>query len=251
MLNGLAAAVPGLDMGLVLTYLRLQAFLLMLPGIGERMVPGRVKVAIAMSLAPLLSGISGPGPDTADAAGLLLPALTEIAVGLAAGTLVRIMAFAIDIGTSAIAASTSLAQIVGGANEASPHPVGNMLHLGGIAILFTLGLPVMMVQLLADSFVLWPLGAVPDIAAILPEIVSYVARSFGLAMTLAAPFILGGFLYQALSGVINKVMPQLPVLFIGAPGSILLALVALVVIAPLLVAVWADAVLSISLPGVP
>lgn len=44
-----------------------------------------------------------------------------------------------------------------------------------------------------------------------------------LAMLLAAPFILGGFLFQMLSRMISKVMPALPVVFITAPGAILLA----------------------------
>ncbi|MDO5704154.1 MAG: flagellar biosynthetic protein FliR [Paracoccus sp. (in: a-proteobacteria)] len=248
MLNALAS-VPGFDSGLVLAYVRLQAFLMILPGIGERAVPVRVKVAIAMSLAPLMAGIGGEGPPLTDPAALMFPAVTEMAIGLAAGTMVRLMALALDVGASAMASSTSLAQIVGGANEASPHPIGNMLHLGGTAILFALGLPVMLVQLMADSFALWPIGALPDINGLVPEIIGFTARSFALAMTLAAPFILGGFLYQALSGVINKVMPQLPVLFIGAPGSILMALIALAVAAPLLVGLWADAVLAVALPG--
>lgn len=247
MLDALTAGIPALDAGLLLTYVRLQAFLMVLPGIGERTVPVRVKVAVAMSLTPLMGAGTATG-TVADPAALVLPAVGEMAIGLAAGTLVRLMALAIDVATSAVAATTSLAQIVGGANEASPHPIGNMLHLGGIAILFALGMPVLIVRLMADSLTIWPVGSMPDIAGIVPEIIAFTARSFALAMMLAAPFILGGFLYQALSGVISKVMPALPVLFIGAPGSILLAQVGLAVAAPLLVGIWADAVLAVSLP---
>ena len=44
--------------------------------------------------------------------------------------------------------------------------------------------------------------------------------------------------------MISKVMPALPVTFIAAPGAILLALVALVLLAPATVSLWAQAVLS-------
>ena len=74
------------------------------------------------------------------------------------------------------------------------------------------------------------------------------AESFGLALLLAAPFILGGFLFQALSGVINRVMPSLPVAFIGAPAAILLALAALALFVPMIVSLWADSVLNFTLP---
>ena len=65
-----------------------------------------------------------------------------------------------------------------------------------------------------------------------------------LAMLLAAPFILGGFLFQVLSGMVSKVMPALPVMFIAAPGAILMALLALVLLTPSILWVWADAVLA-------
>lgn len=58
-------------------------------------------------------------------------------------------------------------------------------------------------------------------------------------------------MFQALSGVINRVMPALPVIFIGAPAAILLALGALALLAPILVGLWADAILGYMLPGAP
>ena len=70
-------------------------------------------------------------------------------------------------------------------------------------------------------------------------------------MLLAAPFTLGGFMFQALSGVINRVMPALPVIFIGSPAAIMLALAALAMLAPVLIALWADAILGHVLPGAP
>ena len=48
--------------------------------------------------------------------------------------------------------------------------------------------------------------------ALLPTAIDLTQRGgFMLAMLLAAPFILGGFLFQLLSGMISKAMPALPV----------------------------------------
>lgn len=243
----IATLVPGADWGLVLVYLRIQAFAIVLPGLGERVIPARVKVALAMSLAPLLAGLAPPVAPPAGTGALIAQAAGETAIGLAAGMLLRLLAMGLDMATSAIAATASLSQIVGGQNEMAPHPVGNMLHLGGIAILMALGLPIMLVDLMADSLRLWPPAGWPDIGTLAPAAVLILRDSFVLAMMLAAPFTLGGFLFQALSGVINRVMPSLPVVFIGAPASILLALVALAVLAPMLVGIWAEAVLDFTL----
>ena len=81
-------------------------------------------------------------------------------------------------------------------------------------------------------------------ADLLPRVIALVQRAFMLAMLLAAPFILGGFLFQVLSGMVSKVMPALPVMFIAAPGAILMALLALVLLTPSILWVWADAVLA-------
>lgn len=239
---------PGLDWTLLLTYMRVQGFVLALPAIGERTIPARVKVALAMAMAPLFSSmaVGATAPETNFA--LMISAAAELLIGLLCGGLLRLMTLIIDVATSTIAATASLSQIVGVPNEYAPHPIGNLLHLGGIAILMALGLPIMFADLIADSLVLWPPGQWPGAALLSMEAVRVVAYGFALAMLLAAPFSLGGFLFQALSGVINRVMPSLPVVFIASPAAILLALVALAITAPVLVSIWAEAVLEFTLP---
>lgn len=247
--------LPWPDWALLLAYLRIQGCLLAMPGFGERAITTRVKVAIAMSLTPIMSEISaadplGPVmPDTVLAH--LGQCIAELCIGLGIGLMIRMMAFAINIAATAIASTASLSQIIGAPNEASPHPIGNIFHLGGIALLLALGLPLLLVDVPADSLTFWPTGQLPAIQGLLGQFVALIAASFQLAMLLAAPFILGGFLFQALSGVINRVMPALPVVFIGAPAAIGLALIALVFMSPMILSVWADAVLSFELPRLP
>ena len=114
-----------------------------------------------------------------------------------------------------------------------------------------LGFPLLVCDLLRESFVLRPLGGAIDVTAIVPVAISFVQRGFMLAMMLAAPFILGGFLFQLLSGMISKVMPALPVVFIAAPGAILLALLALVILVPSIISIWAEAVMGIMQTDLP
>ncbi|WP_330449163.1 flagellar biosynthetic protein FliR [Paracoccus marcusii] len=251
MWDQLQAIVPGLDWALVLVYVRVQACVVALPGLGERLISARVKVAIALALAPLLSGIA-PGPQMPEQPlGMIAQVGVEMVLGFATGIMLRLLTIAIDIATTAIAATASLSQIMGIQNEMSPHPIGNMLHLAGMAVLMAMGLPVMIVELIADSLRLWPPADLPQVEGLVMAVVRMVTDSFWLAMMLAAPFTLGGFLYQALVGVINRVMPALPVVFIGAPASILLALMGLVILAPLLVGIWANAVMGFMLPALP
>lgn len=239
---------PGMSVlltGLLLTYCRAQACLLALPVFSERLLPVRVRVALAMSLTPLLAEHAGVGQVPATTVHMAMLAGAEVLSGLALGGLVRLFAAALDVAASAIAATASLSQLVGVATEYSPHPIGGILHLAGLALIMALGFPLLVCDLLRESLVLRPLGGSIDVAEILPVAISFVQRGFVLAMMLAAPFILGGFLFQILSGMVSKVMPALPVVFIAAPGAILLALLALVVLVPSIISIWADAVMSL------
>ena len=229
---------------LLLAYCRVQACFLMLPVLSERAMPVRVRAALAMALTPLLAEQAQPPGQIGSLLGLAALAGAEILSGLVLGGLVRLFAAALDIAATAIAATASLSQLIGAANEYSPHPIGNLLHLAGMALLVALGFPVLAFDLLRESLVLRPLGAWPQVSELLPSAVSLVRQSFVLAMLLAAPFILGGFLFQVLSGMISKVMPTLPVVFIIAPGAILMALLRLAVLAPAILGIWADAVLD-------
>jgi flagellar biosynthetic protein FliR len=71
--------------------------------------------------------------------------------------------------------------------------------------------------------------------------VAQVGRSFALAFSISAPFVIASLLYNLALGVMNRAMPQLMLTLVGAPalalGSLALAAVAL----PLGLASWLDA----------
>jgi flagellar biosynthetic protein FliR len=221
----------------LLVYLRLQSFLLILPVTGERLIPARVRVSLAMALTPLMAEpFSGnPWPDSASL--IALHAGGEILIGLVMGILLRLLALSLTIAASAIASAVSLSQILGIQQDMTPHPIGNLIHLAGMALLLALGLPAMLIQLIWDSFLIWPPNARLDSAVIVPGFVDLLARSFSAALILAAPFTLGSFLFHALSAVVSRVMPALPISFISA------------VTTPLMIATWSELVLDFVLPG--
>ncbi|MDT1063154.1 flagellar biosynthetic protein FliR [Paracoccus sp. CPCC 101403] len=236
---------------LLLTYCRVQSCLLAMPGFSLRILPVRLRVAIAMSMTPLLAEHAGLAPPIRTMTGLALLAGAEIVTGLILGGLVRLMALSLDIAAAAIAATTSLSQLVGGVNEFAPHPIGNLLSLAGLALLMALGMPALLCDLLRESLVLRPVGSWPQVAELLPTALGLIGRSFVVALVLAAPFILGGYLFQILTGMASKAMPALPMMLIAAPAAILLALVALTLLTPAILSGWARAVLDVMQSDLP
>lgn len=249
-LSVLPPGLVALVVPLVLAYLRVQAAVLVFPVLSERVLPMRVRASIAMMLAPVALSVSGP---TGWAQDLGIPdlcalALRELLVGFLIALPARIMASALHVATSTIGATASLSQIIGTGTEAAPHPIGNLMHMAGLALLMAMGLPILLLELIAQSFAAFPAGQLALDGDHVGNMVGMVTRSFVLAMALASPFILGGLLYQILTGVVSRVMPALPVVFIGAPAIIMMALVGLAVLAPAVLSGWAQAVFDHAIP---
>lgn len=235
-------------LAMLVVYARVQAFLLALPGTGDRLLPVRVRAALGMALTPLFAGAAPPLPATEPLAIAVLVG-AELVTGLAMGLMLRLVTMALDVASTVLAQSASLSAMLGISEEMPPHPMGNLMHLAGLAVLLAMGMPVLVCQLLADSFAAKAPGAWPDIANLWPAVQALAVHSLVLALLLASPFMLGGLLFQTLSGIIARVMPAMPVVFVAAPGAILLALTAMVLLIPGILAIWANDVLAFEPPA--
>jgi len=221
-------------------FLRVGAAMALLPGFGEQAVPLRVRLILAVVLSfvvwpmvstkvPHLSGI----PPVAYA--------TETIIGLALGAFFRLFVVVLQVAGMMAAQSTSLSQIFGGGATPDPMPAfGNLLVIGGLALAMITGLHVRLAAVLVTSYDAMPLGQFPGGAELMAWGVSGVSSAFGLAFSLAAPFVIASLVYNVALGAINKAMPQLMVAFVGAPAITLGGLVLLTVMAPFILSLWLE-----------
>ena len=225
---------------LFVAFLRVGTAILVLPGLGERSIPVRIKLVLAVALSlPIAPTIWSDLPEVPGSFVEMAPLiLTETVNGLAIGLFLRLLILGLQIAGSIAAQSTSLSQIAGNTG-ADPMPaIGNLLTVGGLALLFATGYQVKIVLFLANSYLILPFGTFPDPSSIATLGIARTAKAFATAFTLAAPFIILSVLYNLALGVINRAMPQLMVAFVGAPAITLGSLVMMFVLAPTLLAVW-------------
>lgn len=222
-------------------FLRVSAFVSLMPAFGEQSIPVRVRLGIAIAFTMIISpAVAGPSLPMQFGSVLWL-SLTEIAAGLALGIGIRLFILALQTAGSIAAQSTSLAQILGGA-VAEPVPaMGHILVMGGLALAVMTGLHVRAAEMMILSYDMLPMGRLPDGAELAEWGVDQIRRSFSLAFTLAAPFVILSVLYNVALGVINKAMPQLMVAFVGAPVITAGGLLLLCLSAPLLIETWLTA----------
>ena len=216
-------------------FLRVGAAVAMLPAFGEQAIPARVRLAIALCFALI---VSPAVPPPAAVSPLLL--IGEAGIGLMLGLGLRFLIFALQTAGTIIAQSISLAQLFGTMGEPQP-VIGTFLTMAALALAVSQGLHVRAAEYLILSYDLLPMGgglASPDLAR---WGLAQVSRSFALAFSLAAPFVIAGLLYNVALGVINRAMPQLMVAMVGAPAITLGGIALFAIAAPLMLQVWLSA----------
>ena len=225
-------------------FLRISAFVSLLPAFGEQIIPTRVKLGIAVAFALIVTPAT-PAPALApNPVALTGLAGSEILVGLALGMGLRLFVLALQTAGSIAAQATSLSQILGGVSVDPAPAMGYLLMLAGLALAVLLGLHIRAAQFLIHSYMMFPVGTLPAAPDLSHWGVQQIARSFGLAFALATPFVIASLIYNLALGVINRAMPQLMVAFVGAPAITFAGLFLLFAGTPLILSVWADALFA-------
>ncbi|MGB3553139.1 MAG: flagellar biosynthetic protein FliR [Jannaschia sp.] len=241
MMDGLLAlhsAVAPLVTGFLAVFLRVGAMLLLVPGLGDRMIPARVRLVGGFALTIAVT----PTVTAPEEIGLAL-VVTETTIGLAFGAALRFLAQALLMAGMMAAQLTSLSQLFG-ANEPSS-AIGNLLNIAGLCLIMAAGLPLYLVELLIRSYDVIPMGSLMGGADVVTWGVGRIAHAFALAFALAAPFALAALLYNVAMGVINRAMPQLMVVLVGAPAITWAASVVLMLSAPVILIVWKTAMVGL------
>jgi flagellar biosynthesis protein FliR len=243
-LEPVADLAPGTALAALAVFVRVGAVVALLPGFGEQTLSLRLRLAASLALTAIVAPLVWPAtlPDPGDIHGMAGLLLAESVAGLALGILMRLTVMALQLAGSIAAQSVAVAQIFGTGLTPDPMPaIGNILVVGGIALAMAAGLHVKAAAMIALSYEAVPFGRVPEAGQLAEWGVAHGAAAFGLAVALAAPYLLISLLYNVALGAINRAMPQLMVAFVGAPFITGLALVVLMLSLPAMLAIWQGA----------
>ncbi len=235
--------IPELATAFMLTFARVGTLVMLMPGIGEQMIPARARLGLALLLTlvlfPLTRTLLPAGGTPPAVIGVLIG---EIAVGLVLGLAVRMVVGALQTAGNIVAQQLGLAfaMSVDPAMGGQQAAIGNFLTLLGITLIFAADLHHVALMAIRDSYAFLPPARVPEVGDAAMLAMRAVGRGFALAVQISAPFIAFGILFNLGLGVLSRLMPQLQVFFIAMPASILIGMLVLLAVVGVMMGVFLE-----------
>jgi flagellar biosynthetic protein FliR len=218
--------LPALAAAYMMVFARIGTMLMLLPGLGELMVPARLRLTSALVLAAVIFPLHRDAYhiDLQSLGPLLIMLAEELLVGAVLGMTARLTIAALQVAGSVVAQQLGLGFVtaVDPTQGQQGVIVGNFLTILGITLLFATNLHHLVIAALDDSYTLFLPGDVPltgDMAALMTRT---LAGAFRIGVQISAPFLVFGLLFNVGLGLLSRLMPQMQVFFVGVPLSILL-----------------------------
>lgn len=202
-------------------FCRLGCCFMVLPGISSPRVPQAVRLFLALgfslAVAPLLAEQSIPRHVVSLSLETAVVLGKECATGFAIGLLARMIFGAIQIAGAVIALVSGYSHVFT-TDDGQGDPAFEIASLVGTAVvvlLFTLDLHHVVISSLVASYQVVGFGLSEDTGFAVERLTSAASAAMSIALGMAAPFVLVSFIVNLAFGMLNRMAPQIPVVFIS------------------------------------
>jgi flagellar biosynthetic protein FliR len=219
----------------LLIFARVGTMLMLIPALGEQVIPARLRLSFALMLAlvlyPLLSSQLPQLPE--DFAGVIGLVFHELAIGLILGAVTRLVMLATQVAGSVIAYQSGLSFAMvadpsqGGVQGAV---VGSFLSFLGVALIFATDLHHVALAAIYDSYMVFTPTAPLMFGDAMHMAVNAIASAFVIGVQMSAPFIVFGIVFYVGMGILSRLMPQLQVFFVAMPATVGVGIVLLLLL---------------------
>jgi flagellar biosynthetic protein FliR len=195
-------------------FLRISAFLLVLPFFTMANFPVTLRVALgalaAMLLAPLLPPFAAGRLDFFSLLGLMFQ---EVSVGLLLGFLARLIFFTVELAGGVIGTEMGLnmAAVLDPVSSQSEQVPATILSYLAALVMLTLNLHHWMLLGFERTYSVLPVGAAHLNAALFEMLVSRTSDIFMIALQIAAPVMAVSFVVTVVFALLGRAVPQMNV----------------------------------------
>ncbi len=206
-------------------FVRIGAFLMVMPVVGGTFVPARVRLLVAIALTVVIAPVipTASTPEVLSAMGLVTM-IQEIGIGVALGFLVQLVFDAIALGGQVIGMSMGLgfAVFVDKTRGVNIPVLGQMFLMLGMLVFLAMDGHLALIQLLAGSFEAWPLGTAPMSTEVVSQMLEWTAWLFIFATKIALPAVTSILVVNLAFGAMSRAAPTLNLFAVGFPVAMLL-----------------------------
>jgi flagellar biosynthetic protein FliR len=226
--------LPALGATFILMFARIGTMVMLMPGLGELMLPVRMRLTIALLLTAVLFPLHRAAftLDLKSLEPVMIMLGQELLIGAVLGLSARLTISALQVAGAVIAQQLGLGFVTTIDPTMGQQGVilGNFLTILGITLIFATDMHHLVIAALHHSYALFHPGEVPLVGDIAALVTRTTAAAFRVGIQLAGPFLVFGLLFNVALGILSRLMPQMQVYFIGIPLSILAGLLALLLV---------------------
>jgi flagellar biosynthesis protein FliR len=209
----------------LLLFARVGTILMLVPALGEQIIPARLRLGFALAFSLVLYPILSPELPRLppDMLGVVVLLVHELIVGLILGGIARIVVMGAQVAGSVIAFQTglSVAQAADPSNGGIQGAIiGSFLSFLGITLIFATDLHHLALAAIHDSYMIFSPTTTLMFEDAAQMAVETVAGAFVIGVQMSAPFIVFGLVFYLGVGILGRLMPQLQVFFIAMPATI-------------------------------
>lgn len=231
--------------GFILVLARVSPLFVLAPLFSNAIVPARVRGIVAVALAIGLTPVVAHGQHIAtDPASLVFAIGAQLLVGLAFAFVIGALFAAISVAGSFL--DTSIGFSFGGQvdpiNGTQSSVLTQLYGLMGVLVFVAIHGDAWVVQGMARTFDLVPLGHMPALGTLTGGVQHAFVGIFTSAIEVAGPVLLAMALTDAAFGLVSRVVPQLNVFGVGFPAKVAVGIVLIGVSLPFTAGWLANAV---------
>ena len=195
-------------------FMRISAFLLVLPFFSMVNFPVTMRVALgaltALLIAPLLPPVALGKMDFFPLLGVMFQ---EVSVGLLLGFVARLIFFAVDLAGNIIATQMGLnmASIFDPMTQQSGQVTSTILFFLATVVMLTLDLHHWVLLGFERTYSVLPVGAAHLNSALFESLVAQTGQVFMIALQLSAPVIAASFVITLVFAMLGRAVPQMNV----------------------------------------
>jgi flagellar biosynthesis protein FliR len=204
-------------------FCRIGGCLMIMPGFSSPRIPPQVRLFIALSatlaLTPVLLPVAQAALPQLEPNAALGIIASELAAGGVIGLMARIYYLALQFSASAIAMFIGIGGMPSAPIEEidSEASISTLITLSAAVLLFITDQHWELFRGLVASYAVTPIGAPFQLQGNLIRTADVLADAFLITLQLSSPFLIYSILVNFLFGLVNKLVPNIPVYFISLP----------------------------------